>query len=507
MPKQTVDRAAEEKQAFDDCQLALVNYLGEKNVHMIYLDKNIMIVENDTNKIVRSTSKDMLADFFKAEGICGEQKHIKSAILMNMGNASRMNYYPAFYEKKEFIDVDGNAGIKQWNTFCPNFYTRQWYKNIRPNDRDPYMFPIIEEYLDLFFETADAKKWFLHRMAATIRFPKRRLPTSLILHGVPGSGKDTLRIIIERLLGEDHVATINGKALQSDFNSYIPEKVVVFANEVFNWEKRQDVENVMKDLTTNNRVTVNRKYTPEYPVDNFCFFIFATNHPEFAPFDESDRRYSYITQTESLMVKFQKKYDCGEDKALKDHISPLIDYIKDHDNSDVNDEFYNMYCYLMELDIDWEFVSKPLWTMDKEGAIRAKFANNPYYRLLKRVLKSYKNTDSISDVKGHIYVDHKILFEDINSLLPEDRKFESSHKFTIKAISMGLIGKPATKTIHKENKYFTEIISRILIKDALEEIVPIKYEKGTLKEKKEDDGIPNLDKEEETKSRFADYGE
>ena len=499
------ERDTEEKQKFDDCQLSLLIYLADHNVHLIYLDKNIMVIENDTNKIVRSTTKDMLADFFKAEQIVGEQKHIKTAILSNMDNASGMNYYPAFYEKKEFIDVEGNAGIQQWNTFMPNYYTRQWYNNKRPREREPYMFPRLEEYLSLFFETPEAKKWFIHRLAATIKEPKRRLPTSLILHGVPGSGKDTLRIILERVLGKEHVATINGKALQSDFNSYIPERVIVFANEVFNWEKRQDVENVMKDLTTNDRVQVNRKYTPEYHVDNYCMFIFATNSPEFVPFDESDRRYSYITQTESLIVKFQLKYDCGEEEALGKHVMPLIDYIKNVDDLDINDEFYSFYCYLMDLKIDWEFITKPLWTMDKEGAIRAKFSNNPYYRLLKRVLKSYKTSCLLYDVKGHIYVDHKRLFEDVNDLLPEDKKFESSHKFTIKAISMGLISKPATKTIHKENKYFTEIISKILVKDVFEEPKPIEFQKGTLKEKKENDSIPVLDNE--NKSRFEDYGE
>jgi len=497
-------KAQAEKEAFEDCQLELLTYLADHNVHLIYLDKNIMVVENDTNRIVRSATKDMLADFFKAEGIFGEQKHIKAAILSNMSNASAMDYYPAFYDKKEYIELEGNAGIKRWNTFCPNFYTRMWYAGKRPLNRDPYMFPKLDEYFDLFFETPDAKKWFLHRLAASVRFPRKKLPTSLILHGVQGSGKDTLRIILERLLGKEHVSTINGKAIQSEFNSYIAERVIVFANEVFNWEKRQDVENVMKDLTTNDRVQVNRKYTPEYSVENFCFFIFATNHPEFAPFDESDRRYSYLTQTESLIVKFQMKYGCGENEAINKHVMPLIEYIKDTDNSEVNDEFYSLYCYLMDLDIDWEFVTKPLWTMDKEGAIRAKFSNNPYYRLLKRVLKGYKKLDLVVDVKGHKYVDHKTLFEDVNNLLSEDRKFESSHKFTTKAISMGLISKPATKTIHKETKYYTEIISRILLKDIFEEEAKPVYEKGTLKEKQDD--IPDLEREDNG-SRFPEYGQ
>jgi hypothetical protein len=508
MPKMTPEQKEElERQAFSDCENSFSQYLESHNVHLIYLDKVIMVVENDTNRVVRSATKDMLADFFKAEGVVGEQKHIKTAIISNMNNATGMGFYPAYVEKKDFIEIGGNAGVKQWNTFCPNFYTRCWYKGTRSLDHDPFMFPRLEEYFDLFFEMPEAKKWFLHRLAATIRFPKRRLPTSLILHGVQGSGKDTLRIILERLLGKEHVATINGKAVQSDFNSYIPEKVIVFANEVFNWEKRQDVENVMKDYVTNDRITVNKKFIPEYSVDNFAFWIFATNHPEFTPFDENDRRYSYFSQAESLVMKYQLRYNCGEKEALVKYVNPLISYIKDYDSVDTNDEFYNLYGWLMTLDIDWDLIGRPLWTIDKEGAIRAKFGKNVYYVMLRQVLKEFKSSVLIGDVNGHKYVEHGRLFEAFNEGLPLDKRLETSHKFTIKCISMGLLAKPATKTINGKTAYYTEIISPILLKDVFEEAEnkPKKdYVKhGLTGEKKEE--LPNLDGEDDKTRVNPDY--
>jgi hypothetical protein len=507
MPKMTPEQKEElARQAFSDCEASFSQYLESHNVHLVYLDKVIMVVENDTNRVVRAATKDMLADFFKAEGIIGEHKNIKAAMLQIMSNATGMGFYPAYTEKKEFIEVEGNAGIKQWNTFYPNFYARCWYKGIRPLDHDPYMLPRLEEYFNLFFETPEAKKWFLHRLAATIRFPKRRLPTSLILHGVQGSGKDTLRIILERLLGKEHVATINGKAVQSDFNSYIPEKVIVFANEVFNWEKRQDVENVMKDYVTNDRITVNKKFIPDYTVDNFAFWIFATNHPEFTPFDENDRRYSYFSQSESLVMKYQLKYNCSEKEALAKYVNPLIAYIKDYDNADTNDEFYNLYCYLMSLDIDWDLISRPLWTIDKEGAIRAKFGRNIYYVRLRQVLNEFRKSALIMDVNSHKYVEHGKLFEAFNEGLPLDKRLETSHKFTIKCISMGLLLKPATKTISGKNAYYTEIISPILLKDVFEE--KKKEEKkdyiGNITgEKKEE--ILNLEPEEDKTRVNPDY--
>jgi hypothetical protein len=519
---------AEAAQAFSDCQDSFIEYLNNHNVHLIYLDKCIMVVENDTNKVVRAATKDMLADFFKAEGVKGELKNIKSIIISNMSNSSGMSYYPAFTEKKEYIEVEGNAGVKQWNTFCPNIYTRIWYKeghNFKA-DKEPFMFPTIEEYFDLFFEKPkpeeedkieekdkpDAKRWFLHRIAAAMRFPDKRLPTSLILHGVEGSGKDTLRIILERLLGEQHVAAINGKAVQSNFNSYIPEKVIIFANEVFNWEKRADVENVMKDFVTNDRINVNKKYVPEYSVKNYAFWIFATNHPEFTPFDEGDRRYSYFTQSESLITKYQKAYNISENEARKKHIRPLIDFIKDYENAGIEDEFFNFYCWLMNLEIDWDLISKPLWTEDKEGAIRAKFGRNVYYVYLKKVLLEFQKKKKIEDVVGHKYVSHKELFDAFNAELPFDKKFETSHKFTAKTISMQVLGKPAMKTIKKETTYWTEIISPILIKDIFPAPSPEnkpkkepEYEEGTLKEKKADVIIPELDDEKDKYRGNPDY--
>jgi len=477
-----------------ECNDSLENYMDEFGVHLIYCESKIMLIDNETNKVVRVSTKDGMADFFKAENVFGSLQNIKSAIIGSIQNVSSMSFEPAYDKPKEFIAVEYNGGLYQWNTFMPNIYARLFYKN--PNLEPPFSFPLLDEYFDVFFEDAEEKRWFIHRIAAMMRFPYMRLPTSLILHGVQGSGKDTMRLILERLLGRDFVSNIDGKSIQSQFNSYVAEKMIVFANEVFNWDKRTEIENFLKNYVTNDRITVNKKFMPEYMVDNFAFWIFATNDMNFVPFDETDRRYSYFYQGESLNRKFMHKYNLSnEDEAYIKHTKPLIDYIKNKEDQGAMDEFHQFYYYLMNLDIDFTLISKPLWTHEKRETIKSKFEHNEFYNILRDVI-NFEIASVKEDNKGNKYLEYSKVYDGFTERVHRDRKI-GKHKFSRKCVNMGLLGNPATKSFDKEKVYCFEITSKILLEDIFgkRDKIETQYEKGTLKEKK--DEIPDLEKEDD----------
>jgi hypothetical protein len=493
--KESIEEARKMQQ---ECNDSLEKYLDENGVHLIFCETKFMLIDNETNKVVRASSKDGITDFFKAEGIFGGLPNIKMAVIGCLQNVSAMTFLPAYESRKEFITLDYNGGLQQWNTFMPNIYARLYYNNnsIEP----PYLFPKLDEYFDLFFEDEHEKKWFLHRIAAMMRHPEKRLPTSLILHGVQGSGKDTLRCILERLLGRDFVSNIDGKNILSQFNSYVAEKLVVFANEVFNWDKRTEIENFLKNYVTNDRITVNKKFMPEYTVDNFAFWIFATNDMNFVPFDEGDRRYSYFYQGESLNCRFMEKYGLeSEREAYIKHTKPLIDYIKDYENAGSMDEFHQLYCYLMSIEIDWGLISHPLWTKEKLETIKMKFEHNDYYRILKEVLL-YERLH-IKDFKGRKFMEYAKVYDGFMDRIPPSAKKMGKHKFSKKCVGLGLLGKAETRSFDSDKMYVFEIKSKII----LDEIFPPKeelpktpkYEKGTLKEEKPNIGIPDLEKEDD----------
>ena len=458
----------------------------------IILHAGTFYLVNNKNEVVFTGKKSDLVDYLKARDVAHEyfdipRKDIENSILRNTTAVNERTFYPA-YITPNLIIPKGNSGDDKaclvWNTFRPNIYTRLWYKTQEDSvacvDGAPHEFSRLWEFFDMFFEHEDERKWFLHRIAAAMRHPDRRLPTSLIFWGVQGSGKDTVRIILERLLGEDYVSNIDGKIIQSNFNAYVAEKLVVFANEVFNWEKKQEHENFLKNYVSNDHLMVNRKFTQEYIVNNYALWIFATNDPNFTPFDESDRRYSYFTQTRSLISKYADKYKIKDDDAYKTKVMPFIDFIKDKDHdAGACDEFHALYTYLMKLNIDWNLISHPLHTDARLEAIEQKFEGNMLYYLLEKTLIGL--APILKEKEGKMFIPLKAFYDRYAEECPRD-KVMGKIKFRRRMASSGIISNPAMRTIDGENDNYVEIISPLLISKLRKRAKP-DYEKGTLKEK------------------------
>jgi putative DNA primase/helicase len=175
--------------------------------------------------------------------------------------------------------------------------------------------------------------------------PTSKLPTAIIFQGRQGSGKGTFTELILGQIFGDNAQEINQTHLESSFNEYLLGKQIIVANEVMHSDNRQTLPNVLKNLVTDAKITISRKFRKEIVGQNYTHWIFCTNSDNPIKIEEDDRRYS---------VFYSEKLRQGLGKELRENI--------DHEIK----EYIN---YLKELNPTFEEVSEPLMTEAKSEII------------------------------------------------------------------------------------------------------------------------------------------
>lgn len=245
-----------------------------------------------------------------------------------------INYEPS---ESKFIYEDNKKYFNIYNkTLLWDYYKQE----------KTYHFPHIKELLlNLCGEDRKNYIWFCKWISWQIKYPTQKLPTAVILQGKQGSGKGTLKnLIFDNIFG-NNCQEINQTHLESSFNDYLLGKQVIFANEVMHNENRQTLPNVLKNLVTDEEITINIKFKKSIKGRNYTQWIFCTNSDNPIKIDEDDRRYS---------VFYSKKLR----KGLGHDIRKNLDY-----------ELKQFISYLKDLEVDFEEVEEPIMTDAKQDII------------------------------------------------------------------------------------------------------------------------------------------
>jgi hypothetical protein len=134
----------------------------------------------------------------------------------------------------------------------------------------------------------------LKMMAFTVRNPGRKVRHALLLRTrVQGVGKSVLTDIWGALLGRRNARKTTSKELNSDYQGYLPERLLVVCEEL-NLGMGLTAYNNLKDLITADTAIINEKHLRhrEWPV--YATFAFLTNRPMPILVEETDRRFFYI---------------------------------------------------------------------------------------------------------------------------------------------------------------------------------------------------------------------
>jgi hypothetical protein len=206
----------------------------------------------------------------------------------------------------------------------------------------------FQEYVSLLVEgnpifTGEAKdenevikqkwaKWMTFWIADILLNPddKGKQPIAIILWSKQGSGKTSLRVLMEKLLGERCVhhtqdPTKNGDILH-EFNSKLKYKLFLEFEEI-NMKIHSQVVDAIKQLITNHTHTITHKGQDSVDVKASERSLFTTNNPVSAVIEKGDRRYTAFAMSDKRVgdTEYWKQFyeKANNNNFLKD----IADYL------------------------------------------------------------------------------------------------------------------------------------------------------------------------------------
>jgi hypothetical protein len=171
-----------------------------------------------------------------------------------------------------------------------------------------------------------------------------------------GSGKSTFAKIAGLLFGAQNTATENNiNKLVSRFNAPILEKKLVICEELF-LPPGSDKANAIKTFITEKEAVVEHKYQSVQQVEQFCCFIFITNHKP-VWLEEGDRRF-YIVHVDHDGHRLGSSGD-----QYAEMVGKLIDHLAEPRNVAA------LYKALMQHEISVDFDPYSLQVVEKSTAV------------------------------------------------------------------------------------------------------------------------------------------
>jgi hypothetical protein len=159
-----------------------------------------------------------------------------------------------------------------------------------------------EAHFDLFNDHlfhnicgGDAKlyNWLWAWMAHLVQHPGKRPGTALVLWSAEqGTGKSIFGQVLGRLMHPDHYLSVAQKShLVGNFNRHLGGKLLIQVEEAI-WAGDKAGEGVLKDLITNDWLTIEPKGLEVLRVPNCARVIFTTNSDWAIPAAEDERRFA-----------------------------------------------------------------------------------------------------------------------------------------------------------------------------------------------------------------------
>ncbi|WP_041353982.1 NrS-1 polymerase-like domain-containing protein [Nitratiruptor sp. SB155-2] len=191
-------------------------------------------------------------------------------------------YEPSKPEKWE------EEGIKYINLFKPTPLMK-----VKPVKEMPEI--VKNLLLNLFDYDAKSMGLFINWLAFIYQY-KERTGVAWIFMGKQGTGKGLLVDLLKKIFEEHMSSNITDANLDSQFNPYLYNKLIVHLNEVSadNRKSRMLVKNRLKTWITDETLYINRKNMKEVEIKNFCNFIINSNETIPVDIEDSDRRFNVI---------------------------------------------------------------------------------------------------------------------------------------------------------------------------------------------------------------------
>lgn len=198
--------------------------------------------------------------------------------------------------------------------------------------------------LDMFLEHAlqnvclgnqDHFNWIMGYFAQLIQDPCERPLTTLVFKGSKGVGKNSLVDRVGAILGQYYTVVHDGRYLTSNFNGHLASSLMLVLDEAF-WSGNKQAEGVLKGLTTERKMRIERKGEESFSIDNLVRLVVIGNEDWLVPASTDERRYAVFQVGEGRKKDakfFTKMRDILDHKGGK---GLLLHYLKTFDLSKVD---------------------------------------------------------------------------------------------------------------------------------------------------------------------------
>ena len=287
---------------------ALVNKLVKERQTKSRIEKYKKVKSSLKNKqkryipfIERSTSSYSYLDTKEGDIYMGVQEGILENILLS-GEENFPDILPVL---KADFDVSSNERIDYEkeiiNLFVPTEYMLL-SKNLEtffPKKNFPHIYRLL---MNLFPNYRERKR-FLNWLAGILQTRQKQL-TAWVLKGEQGAGKGIfLDYVLKELFGRRQTVKVEDSDLQSDFNPWLKNTILVAFNEVAHDNStRNNIKSRIKAIITDPDVMINEKNIRNYFITNYVNCLFFSNEKVPLFIEQKDRRLNVVSTGPNLLT-------------------------------------------------------------------------------------------------------------------------------------------------------------------------------------------------------------
>lgn len=172
--------------------------------------------------------------------------------------------------------------------------------------------PITALLMHLVDDNEEVFDWVLNWIAYPLQNPGAKMPTSIIMHGDEGSGKNLFWEIVQAIYGE-YGSVVGQDQLESKFNDYLSKKLFIIGDEVLSRQEMRHLKGKLKAMISGKTLQIETKMMPVRPEANHVNLVFLSNELQPNALDASDRRHLVVwTPVKRDRPYYQAVVNCAE---------------------------------------------------------------------------------------------------------------------------------------------------------------------------------------------------
>lgn len=165
--------------------------------------------------------------------------------------------------------------------------------------------------------------WILDWIAYPLQNPGGKMPTSVIMHGDEGSGKNLFWEIVQSIYG-DYGSVVGQDQLEDKFNDYLSRKLFIIGDEVLSRQEMRHLKGKLKAMISGKTIQINTKMMPVRTEANHVNLVFLSNEIQPNAVDASDRRYCVVWTPPKLDEAYYQAVVACRDKGGKEAFYDML---------------------------------------------------------------------------------------------------------------------------------------------------------------------------------------